>query len=138
MRPEAIVLPEHIAQRIQDIVARTSPDGGYIDNEAARYGGIALMRTLGAVWLLRPDGTLWEVDDDTGRPLLPLAPAWHHAAMVCGTERYAWLAELIPQRPEGAAPCAMCGGEGMLHVTDRREQGGILCPQCRARGWNEA
>lgn len=76
--------PEHIAQRIRAIVARTSTLGGHIDNEAARYGGIAVMSTIGAVWLLRPDGTVWEVDDDCGRPLTPLPAEWYHAAIACG------------------------------------------------------
>ncbi len=80
-------LPEHVAERILSTVAGTPTSGGHIDNEAARYGGVALMGTIGAVWLLRPDGTLWEVDDDFGRPLVPLSPEWHHAALACGAER---------------------------------------------------
>jgi hypothetical protein len=42
------------------------------------------MGTIGAVWLLRPDGTLWEVDDGSGRPLTPLAPEWRVGALRCG------------------------------------------------------
>jgi hypothetical protein len=53
-----VALPEHIAERIRSIVASTPAVGGHIDNEAARYGGVAVMGTIGAVWLLRPDGTL--------------------------------------------------------------------------------
>lgn len=132
-----MVLPEHIAQRIQTIVARTSTEGGHIDNEAARYGGVAVMGTIGAVWLLRPDGTLWEVDDDFGRPLVPLPPEWHHAAMACGAERYPWLADLVPLRPAGALPCTTCRGDGRLRAAARPEEEGFFCPQCYASGWQQ-
>src|ERR1700744_2983406 len=94
-----MVLPEHIAQRIQAIVARTSTVGGHIDNEAARYGGVAVMGTIGAVWLLRPDGTVWEGADDFGRPLPPLPLEWHHAAIACGGR-----AVPVARRPSSAAP----------------------------------
>ena len=130
-------LPEPIAQRIQAILARTSTLGGHIDNEAARYGGIALMGTIGAVWLLRPDGTIWEVDDDFGRPLAPLAPEWHHAAIACGVERYPWLADLVLPRPAGALPCATCGGHGTLRSGPRADERGLFCPHCHARGWRQ-
>ena len=59
-----MVLPEHVAERIRSLVASTPSSGGHVDNEAAKYGGIAVMGTVGATWLLRPDGSLWEVDDE--------------------------------------------------------------------------
>jgi hypothetical protein len=68
------------------------------------------------VWLLRPDGTFWDVDDDFGRPLAPLPVEWHHAAIACGAERYPWLAELVPRRPTDAQPCATCAGQGKLRI----------------------
>jgi hypothetical protein len=132
-----MVLPEHIAQRIREIVARTSTSGGHIDNEAARYGGVAVMGTIGAVWLLRPDGTVWEVDDDFGRPLAPLPPEWHHAAIARGAERYPWLAALVSSRPAGAIACATCFGDGRLRTAASPDEGGVFCPQCYARGWRQ-
>jgi hypothetical protein len=129
-----VVLPEHIAERIWSIVASTPTVGGHIHNEAARYGGVAVMGTIGAVWLLRPDGTLWEVDDECGRPLVPLALEWHHAALKCGAERYPWLADLVPRRPADAQPCATCRGYGKIR-SENSDGGGILCPHCHARGW---
>lgn len=131
----AVVLSEQIAERIRSIVASTPKQGGHIDNEAARYGGVAVMGTIGAVWLLRPDGTLWEVDDDFGRPLVPLPAEWHHAALSCGAERYPWLAELVPPRPADALSCPTCDGRGRIGVRGSSEGQGAFCPQCRARGW---
>lgn len=130
-------LPAHIAERIRSAVAGTSTEGGHIDNEAARYGGVALMGTIGAVWLLRPDGTLWDVDDDSGRPLVPLAAEWHHAALVCGAERYPWLAELVPPRPDDAVTCGKCGGRGKVAVSES-DGSGFFCPGCYMCGWNPA
>jgi hypothetical protein len=132
----AVALPVEIAQRIRSVVASTPKEGGHLDNEAARYGGVALMGTIGAVWLLRPDGTLWEVDDDFGRPLVPLRPEWHHAAVACGAQRYPWLAGLIPPRPLNAVQCATCEGRGRIGAGSSSDDGGVFCPECHARGWH--
>jgi len=132
-----MMLPAYVVERIQTIVATTEPvGGGHIDNEAAKYGGVALMGTIGAVWLLRPDGTFWDVDDDFGRPIAPLAPEWHHAAIVCGARRYPWLAELIPPPPAGALPCATCNSHGLIPVQGSSD--GVFCSECHARGWRPA
>jgi hypothetical protein len=132
----AVVVPEHVAARIRSLVACTPAEGGHIDNEAARYGGVALMGTIGAVWLLRPDGTLWDVDDDFGRPIFPLSPEWHHAALACGAERHPWLAELVPRRPADVRSCATCSGRGRLPAAGSSDPRGIFCPECHARGWH--
>ncbi len=135
-RVPAVGVPEHIAARIRSVVASTPTEGGHIDNEAARYGGVALWGTIGAVWLLRPDGTLWEVDDDFGRPLAPLSPEWHHAALVSGAERHPWLADSIPPRPADARSCATCSGSGRFPLAGSSDLRGIFCTECHARGWH--
>lgn len=130
--------PAQVADRIRTFVERTTREGDddptrYVDNEAARYGGISLMGMIGAIWLLRPDGTLWEVDDDMGRPLRPLPSEWHTEALVYGAERHPWLAQLLPARPTAAQDCPLCSGQGLVH-----HQGascGLACPRCRGLGW---
>lgn len=127
-------LPKHIADRIHQVVATTRQvGGGNIDEEAAKYGGVALMGTLGCIWLLRPDGTLWEVDDDFGRPLAPLAPEWQWGAIRCGVERLPWLADALPRRPMGATDCPQCRGTGTF--PPERGSAGVLCDRCCSRGW---
>lgn len=131
-------LPPHIADRIRKLVAATSTEGGHVNNEAARYGGIVLMGTLGATWLVRPDGTFWDVDEDTGKPLQPLAEGLQVLALVYGVERHAWLSELIPSRPADTADCAACGGRGRLGPL---QSAGLLakefiyCQTCSGLGW---
>ena len=128
-------LSEDIAVQLAAIIASIPTAGGHIDNEAARYGGIALMGTIGVVWLLRSDRTLWEVDDESGRPLTPLAPEWHIAAIKCGARRYPWLASLVPPRPNNGVTCGACQGRGEISVQGNFGASGVLCPECYARGW---
>src|SRR3954469_6703445 len=105
-------LPSHIVDRITSILATMDTAGLHVDHEAARYGGISLMGTIGATWLLRPDGTFWDVDDDSGKPLQPLPAELHVTALVAGTERHHWLNELLPVRPSNAVDCGPCNGRG--------------------------
>src|SRR5262245_3615729 len=50
----ALQLPPHIADRVRLISEPANWVGAVtIDAEAARYGGIALMGTIGILWLLR-------------------------------------------------------------------------------------
>jgi len=135
--PATVLLPRHIADRIAHIVATTAPASFDVDAEAAKYGGIGLMGTIGTLWLLRPDGTFWDVDDDFGKPLTPLEPEWHHAALVCGAERHPWLAEVIPPRPADAVTCGSCNGVG-FHPVHGESHKGVLCSDCHVRGWKPA
>jgi hypothetical protein len=62
-----MLLPVHISERIREVLAQ---GGGFpIDEEARGHGAIALMGTIGAIWMLRPDCTFWDADAD-----LALAP----------------------------------------------------------------
>jgi hypothetical protein len=125
-----IRLPLPIADRVRVSAEPANWAGAVnIDAEAARYGGIALMGTIGIIWLLRPDGSLWEVDDDSGRPLTPLAAEWHVMALVAGSRRFPWLAELLPPRPDCAPDCASCGGKGTRAGTN------VFCADCEGLGW---
>lgn len=126
-------LPRHIADRIRAWVDATPKDGQHVDHEAARNGGLSLMGTIAATWLLRPDGSFWEVDDDFGRPPRLLSPDQHLTALASGTERHPWLAELLPERPATALDCSTCSGRGRIGVGPQAD--GMLCPACGALGW---
>jgi hypothetical protein len=129
-----LILPPHIAQRIRDVVAR---GGGFaIDEEARQHGAIALMGTLGSIWMLRPDGTLWDAYADTDKPLQSLEDRFHLMALAMGTERYPWLCELLPQRPADAIDCPYCKGAGEIVPANAvHGSGGFLCTACDALGW---
>lgn len=125
-------IPPPIAARIEAEIAKLTPKGGYhVDDEGIRYRGLPLMGTIGAVWLLRADGSLWTVDSDFGNPFQPLPDDWHTCAIVAGTRRYPWLEQLLPSRPAGAVDCADCGGRGMIGDV-------VPCHGCGALGWRPA
>jgi hypothetical protein len=123
-----MLLPVHLAERVREWVDETPKTGLHVDNEAARYGGVSLMGTIGEVWLLRPDVTFHTVDDDSGMPLRALPSEFHTLALVAGSKRHSWLAELLPPRPSTAIDCLQCLGRGELAA-------GAYCQQCSALGW---
>jgi len=124
-------IPPVIAARIDEEIAKlTSKGRGHIDDEGIQYKGLPLWGTLGAVWLLRPDGSLWTVDSDLGMPFEPLPEIWHTQALVAGTRRYPWLGELLPRRPPDAVKCTDCNGIGGVGPGNV-----VFCPGCSALGW---
>ena len=129
-----MTLPPHIADRIRTIVLEGR--GGGIDEEARSYGAIALMGTLGSTWLLRPDGSFWDVDADFEKPLTPLPDELRITALVAGSERYPWLAELLPDRPDTARDCDKCRGRGtIIPFGAAPSTPGVFCSDCSALGW---
>lgn len=131
-------IPDHIRSRIHDAISELRRHDGYhVDNEGIDAGAIPLMGTIGAVWLLRPDGTFWDVDSDFGKPLARLPEELEIQALVAGTKRYPWLAELLPARPASAEDCRLCSGTGQVRPSNvtGRDEDGVLCPNCNALGW---
>jgi hypothetical protein len=122
-----VIVPARISQRIREVVARGG--GLAIDDEARGHGAIALMGTIGSIWMLRPDGTFWDADADFGKPLTPLPEESQVMALVWGVERFPWLAELLPSRPSEATSCSECAGQGRLGNLP------VLCPTCSGLGW---
>jgi hypothetical protein len=116
------------SRRIEEAIAALAPETvGDINLEGTRYQALPLFGTLGEVWLLRADGSLWRADSESDQPLEPLPEDLHTAALVAGAERYSWLADLLPVRPAGAVDCTSCRGRGWL--------GPYFCDGCGALGW---
>src|SRR4051812_33696896 len=117
-----VSLPNHIADRIRQIID-AGAGGTTIDDAARDYGAIALMGTIGSLWMMRPDGTLWDVDLDWDKPFAPLPDELHITALVAGAERFPWLKELVPERPATARDCPVCNGGGLLFPKEFVSQG---------------
>ncbi len=86
------------------------------------------MGTLGEVWLLRPDGSLWKVDTEWGTEFQPLPEAQRTIAIAFGVKRYPWLDALLPIRPIDAVACPRCEGAGDLTQS-------VPCFSCDGLGW---
>jgi hypothetical protein len=130
------MLPAAIASLIEQFVATVDPHPNDLPAEVAKkHGAIALMGDLGGVWLLRPDGSIWEVGWDSDDLPQPLPEERRRMALAVGVERYPWLAALLPPPPENARPCSPCRGEGRIRLSTNRATSGLLCPECDALGW---
>jgi len=120
-----------LSVRIAGEIAKLTPEAiGHINYEGIRFGALPLFGTIGEVWLLRPDGSLWKADSDLGLELTPLPQSLQVIALVAGTVRYPWLMDLLPSRPPGAVPCDNCGGSGRLGP-----ENALFCHVCNALGW---
>ncbi len=128
-------LPPDIVVRIREVLA--GPCEFAIDREARSHDAIALMGTVGTIWMLRPDGTFWEADEDWGLPFRPLASELELTALVVGSERYPWLTDLLPRRRLEDEDCTTCRGRGSLVSPNNisPDAKGVLCPDCHALGW---
>lgn len=131
LRPE-------LSQRIEHEIAMLTPKPiGHINYEGVLYRGLPVFGTLGEVWLLRADGSLWKVDSEFGVPLQLLPARLRTMALVAGTERYPWLHELLPSRPPDAAACSVCQGRGKIRLNSANDVGfcDVFCDACGALGW---
>ncbi len=132
------MFPASISALIERILLETTPLPGDLPAETARrHGAIPLMGDLGGAWLLRPDGSLWEVawDTDSENSPRPLRSERRIIALAVGARRYPWLSALLPTPPPDAQPCAACRGEGEIRISPNRMAGGVICGECQALGW---
>jgi hypothetical protein len=128
---ERMKVPLVISRRIEDEIASLTPEPvGHINFEALKYHALPLIGTIGEVWLLRADGSLWRADSDAGLTLEPLPESLHTFALVAGMERYEWLVGLLPLRPTNAVDCTVCQRRGRLGPDNAR-----FCPACNGLGW---
>ena len=124
-----------LSQRIEHEIEMLTPEPiGHINYEGILHRGLPVFGTIGEVWLLRADGSLWRVDSDFGVPLAPLPERLRTMALVAGTERYPWLQEMLPSRPAAAVDCNVCQGRGRIRPSSDAGAG-LFCDSCAALGW---
>jgi hypothetical protein len=64
-------LSTSIAEHIEEAIARLAPEPqGHINYEGVLHHALPLFGTIGEVWLLRPDGSLW-------RQIRTQGPLWN-------------------------------------------------------------
>jgi len=130
MESEMRVSAEMAARIKAEIDGLRSAPVGHMDHEGTLHDALALFGTIGEVWLLRADGSLWRADSDFGLALEPLPDNWRTIALVAGTQRYPWLRGLLPPRPVDAVQCRDCGGLGRVGPEKV-----LFCRTCDALGW---
>ena len=124
-------LTADLAARIEGSIKGLTPEPlGHINHDGIRYHALPLFGTIGEIWLLRPDGTLWRADSDSGLALEPLPEELHTVAIAAGVGRFPWLGELLPMRPATALKCPDCGGVGRIGPEEA-----WFCRTCSALGW---
>jgi hypothetical protein len=108
------------------------------DITGKRLHALPLYADLGGAVLLRADGQFLELQWDKPSEQDPIErdePSWK-VALVAGAERYPWLAELLPSRPDNAVNCEVCDGTGRFpHAGSSR--GYLFCGRCDGLGWYE-
>jgi hypothetical protein len=131
-----LTIPPTIASMVDDLVTGLEPLPNDLPAEVAKkHGAVALMGDIGGAWLLRSDGSLWEIEWDSEAPPKPLAEGRRTMALAVGAKRYPWLTALLPQVPVNAKICCTCRGEGQIRTSADRSDVGLLCTECEALGW---
>jgi hypothetical protein len=124
-------LSEALSKRIEEEIANLTPEPiGHINYDGILHRALPVFGTLGEVWLLRPDGSLWKSDAELANPLEPLPNSLDTIALVAAVERYPWLREALPSRPAEAVDCVNCGGCGRTGPGNA-----LFCRTCNALGW---
>src|SRR5262245_41396514 len=69
------------------LAVRISMTTAMLKDDGIRYSALPLYGTIGATWLLRPDGSLWRANSDLGLELEPLPATMLGVALAAGAMR---------------------------------------------------
>ena len=141
-----LVLSAELKSRVASALAGEFSPRYHMDDEAASHGAIALWGTIGLIVGLRPDGTLWQFDEEWDVPLSALPEDQVIASIIRGSRRFSWLEAALPARPKAAETCGFCKGTGFLkptgnlgeygpHPKARDNWNSVVCPTCQGLGW---
>jgi hypothetical protein len=134
-----MTLPKHIVDLVRQQISRLDPKRDGRSHELGRlHEALPLYADVGGMVLLRSDGTFIEVA--WGSETAPYEPKPHFVriALVAGSERYPWLKDLLPSRPQSAVSCADCSGTGRISRSTEFGDLDTFCHCCEALGWRPA
>lgn len=95
---------------------------------ALQRGALLVYGTIGAIFFLRPDGSVLVQDPDSEEtPAVETDSTWKLIAMVAAARKFPELAALLPQRPDNVRDCPVCRGTGLYMQ--------VPCSVCRGLGW---
>ena len=119
-------IPE-LAPCVEALISRqrSSPDDE-TRQIVAKTGGLVVLKVIGGDFVLMPTGRVYCHDQDDGNVVEESDPMWRASALIQAGRRFPELSELIA-RPDGARPCAWCGGKGFVLMDT------FICEKCL--GW---
>jgi|SRR5882724_3712445 len=137
MIPDRLCVSESLAVLIDRWIVEylKGPDPHGLHDVVRRCRALPINLDIGGATLLRPDGELLSLGWGEA-PGVETDPVLRTGALVVGARKHPELAQLLPNRPEGALTCEACGGTGEIHVGGRTI--GALCGKCGALGWRNA
>jgi hypothetical protein len=126
---------ELLAQGIANVREEWAIDRAGVGDVASRVGVLPLMLDFGGFCGIKADGTFVEVAwDSPDEPREVTSPRIRDTALKIGSERYPFLAELLPVRPPNARRCPQCGGSGIHPLALAADGANIVC-WCGGLGW---
>jgi hypothetical protein len=123
---------------IQSLVQKwlASPTHRELMEVVQTSGALPVYEGMGGTLLLRPDGEILVLTDDSIEPEVESDPVWRLIAVVVGAEKYPDLRSLLPVRPPGTPDCDFCGGCGRLRLGT--VESNVMCGSCNGLGWSAA
>jgi hypothetical protein len=133
-----VELSKHIGEAVEEHLAHVreewSRDPSGVGEVAAEVGALPLILDFGGFCGLRRDGTFIEVPwDEPARATEVTSHRMRDTALKSGSERYPFLAALLPRRSSNARTCPQCGGTG-VHPLAATSGANIVC-WCGGLGW---
>jgi len=119
---------EELIRRLTE-EARRSGRWDWEREAAARTGGLPVYATMGGILVIRPDGTVVWMLDDSGTVEEVREEGWRLVALTHAVQKYPELKSLAPVRPAGATECKACGGRGWVLLES------VVCGDCSSTGW---